>query len=136
MLRFLASRLESFNDVFKHATRDDRAGIVVPDELMEAWMHVLMGLVYFTSDREVAADLISDASSLIDESLKSMVMGMSDHKLRAQAVLLPMEFVCLISLELMSRPPPGLPDITTTYADRLAAIARLPSRHPRRHDKR
>lgn len=94
-----------------------------------------MGLAYFHSDREMAHELIHDAGGLIDEALRDMVMTLSDYTLREQAVLQPMELVSLISLELMMKAPPGLPDITGTYLNRLATIASLPAPSSPRPDK-
>lgn len=125
MLRPLATKLDSFTDIFNH---EDRSRITVPDELMEAWIHLLMGLMYSPADREGWDELIEGATKLVDTALADMVMAMSDYTLRSQAVLLPMELACLISLELMTEAPPGLPSITKTYLTRLATIASCP--HP------
>lgn len=99
----------------------------MPDEVVQAWIHLLMALVRYDSDRRKAYRLLEDAHDLLDAGLKQMVMALSDRTLLSQAVVLPMELVSLLSLQLMQNPNPGLPDMMETYLSYITSIVSSPS---------
>ena len=117
--------ITSFADIFRHAGKQDRSRISVPDEIMQAWIHVLMGLVYLHTgtDKSKSSKLLQDAWPLLEEGLGDMVMAMSDRTLLQQSVVQPMELVSLMSAQLMQNPTPGLPSVTDTYFSYLYSIA-------------
>ncbi|RYP33654.1 hypothetical protein DL767_004649 [Monosporascus sp. MG133] len=62
-LRAMSLSLASLNELLSHARNVDRVRITVPDEITEAWVHLILGLV--NSERgEHAERLLDDASRL------------------------------------------------------------------------
>lgn len=118
--------MTSFSDVFRHAGKQDRSRIRVPDEIMQAWIYVLMGLIFMHTDTVKSSNLLEDAKSLLDEGLGEMVMAMSDRTLLEQAIVQPMELVSLMSAQLMQNPTPNLPSAADTYSSYLFIIASPP----------
>lgn len=125
----LAATMTSFAEIFRHAGPEERARTRVPDEVVQAWIHLLMALVCGGSDEHRAGGLMDDARDLLDAGLREMVMAMSDRTLLGRAVVLPMELVSLLSLQLMQNPNPGLPDAAETYLSCIKTIAS--PHHPR-----
>lgn len=117
----------SFNQVFGSAKASDRLKTKVPDTLIQAWIHLLMGLIYATNDYvreqlfETARQLIEKGATVIIESLAKKKPSLLD-----QSTVLPQELFSLISLRLLQDVTAGSPDIDRTYSTYLNSLVSSP----------
>ncbi|KAK3317448.1 hypothetical protein B0T19DRAFT_434993 [Cercophora scortea] len=121
-LRGFATIAMAFNEIFVHAQKSDRLKITVPVEIIDAWLHILLGLVNLPKDQDKAETLMDGANSLLNEGLSSIVKSVSKGSLLESSVVLPLELVSLMSLKLLGDSTLGLPDISETYSTCLAAV--------------
>jgi len=121
-LRKLTIVITSFNEIFAHAQTKDRLRITVPDKLIGAWIHLLMGLIYLPKDLDKSERRIDDAKSLLYEGINTIVMSLSEKSLLENSVVLPLEIVALMSLTLLQDITQSHPDISKTYYSYLSAV--------------
>ncbi len=121
-LRNLTIVITSFNEIFAHAQIRDRLRITVPDELIQAWIHLLMGLIYLPKDQFKSERLIDYAKSLLGKGINAIIMSLSEKSLLENSVVLPLEIVSLMSLKLLQDITQSHPDISKTYYSYLDAV--------------
>lgn len=112
-----------FTETFVHAQHADRVQIHVPDQLIDGWLHLLLGLSYMSSDPERASSFLDfHAKPLISQGLNAIVKDMAKKPLFEKSIILPQELVSLMSMKLLTDVTPGLPNISQTYSAYLSAI--------------
>ncbi|KAK3492602.1 uncharacterized protein B0T23DRAFT_146058 [Neurospora hispaniola] len=123
VLKELAVMILYFTETFMHAQHSDRVQIRVPDQLIDGWLHLLLGLSYMSTDPERASTFLDlHAKPLISQGLNAIVKDMAKKPLLENSVVLPQELVSLISRKLLTDVTPGLPNISQTYSAYLSAI--------------
>ena len=125
-LRKLTQLIQSFEILLSQSGADDREKIKIPDEFVQAWVHLLIGLVHSTQGRhlwrthaEIAETLIKTGMRLVINDLASRS---SSSSLLERAALLPMELVSMMSLTLFKDMTGTFRDISETYLDYLKAL--------------
>ncbi|KAK3385827.1 hypothetical protein B0H63DRAFT_394118 [Podospora didyma] len=121
-LKPLCVRVLTFNDIFAHVQKADQSKITVPKELIEGWIHFLMGFIYMPTDPIKTDRLIDDAKTLINAGMAVMIYALSDKSLLDCSVLMPLELLSLTSLRLLRDATVGMPDITSCYSSSLGII--------------
>ncbi|CCC06689.1 hypothetical protein SMACR_00715 [Sordaria macrospora] len=123
VLKELAGMILYFTETFVHAQHADRVQIHVPDQLIDGWLHLLLGLSYMSSDPERASSFLDfHAKPLISQGLNAIVKDMAKKPLFEKSIILPQELVSLMSMKLLTDVTPGLPNISQTYSAYLSAI--------------
>ena len=106
-----------FTETFRYAQHADRLHIHVPDQLIDGWLHLLLGLSYMSTDPERASTFLDvHAKPLISQGLNAIVKDMAKTPLLEKSVVLPQELVSLMSINLLKDITPGLPNISLTYS--------------------
>ncbi|KAK3987253.1 hypothetical protein QBC44DRAFT_246283 [Cladorrhinum sp. PSN332] len=125
ILQQLTPDLPTFNEVFVHADVKERAKIKTPSLLLDAWVHIVLGLVN-RRDEDRMYQLSSTAagrSGLMYQGMTEMLRALSDQELYDRSMVLPLELVSLISMKLLNDITPGLPGgIRETYSSYLDSI--------------
>lgn len=112
-----------FTETFLHAQHADRVQIHVPDQLIDGWLHILLGLCSMSMDPLRALTFLDfHAKPLISQGLNAIVKDMAKKPLLEKSVVLPQELFSLMSMKLLTDITPGLPNISKTYSDYLGAI--------------
>ncbi|RYO78437.1 hypothetical protein DL766_001500 [Monosporascus sp. MC13-8B] len=136
-LRSLCVELQAFNEIFTQSGRHEQAKIAVPKEIVEGWIHLLMGLVYLPKDYDKSDPLVDDAKILIHSGMAAVVRSLSDKSLLDSSVILPLELLSLLSLKLLQDVTVGMPNISECYSACLdvmeANIASKPSDRSREY---
>ncbi|PQE19750.1 mg2+ transporter protein [Rutstroemia sp. NJR-2017a WRK4] len=138
-LKPIAVRLTAWSDLLSHAKASDHTRIKTPNEFLQAWLHLLMGLIYLSKENQHRSyEFIFSAETLTTRGLKTIIQSLSKKNLVESSVVLPLELVSLMSLKLLHGITPGHSDIIKTYSsytDSIEAdIAMKPS--DRSHEKR
>lgn len=123
-LRNLTQAIQSFKNILSHAEPLERAGIKVPDELIRAWMHLLMALIYSTQGAQAWRDHLEIVLSLIKTGMEGVIDGMTSDSLLDKVVVLPLEIVSLLSLKLLEDSTGTYPNIRATYSEYLDSLVR------------
>lgn len=87
----------------------------MPKELVEAWIHLLMGLIYRPTNFDRSDRLVDDAKNLMNSGMVAVVHALSEKPLLDSAVVLPQELLSLLSLKLLQDTTVGMPDIGECY---------------------
>lgn len=124
-LRKLTQAIQSFRDILCHAQPLERANITVPDELIRAWLHLLMALIYSAQGAFSWNDHSEIARTLIKKGMEEVIEGMATESLLKRAVVLPLEIVSLVSLKLLEDATGAYPNIGATYSEYLDALVRI-----------
>ena len=115
-LRSLCTQLQLFSEIFSQSGRPEQAKIVVPKEIVEGWIHLLMALVYLPKDYHKSDRLFDDAKLLIHSGMAAVVRSLSEKSLLDSSVVLPQELVSLLSLKLLQDSTMGMPDVSQCYS--------------------
>lgn len=112
----------SFKETIGLSTSPSQLAIVVPDELKNAWLHLMMGLVFVPYDEVMSETLLVQAQLLIEDGIEHIVKALSTKSLTESAVILPIELFSLTGLKLLQDSTAGLPDISNTYSTYLQSV--------------
>lgn len=128
-LRRLTQPIQSFENLFTHAKAQDRPTIKVPDDLIKAWLHLLMGLIYSTAEIDVWSMHIHNAENLIKTGMRQVVESLPRHALLDSAAVLPMDIVSMACLNLFKDMTGKFSNISETYSEYLKALVSTQSPH-------
>ncbi|KXX79338.1 hypothetical protein MMYC01_204552 [Madurella mycetomatis] len=115
-LRKLCIEVQLFNEIFSQSGRPEQARIVVPKEIVEGWIHLLMALVYLPKDDDKSDKLFDDARTLISSGMATVIRSLSEKSSLDNSVFLPQELVSLFSLKLLQDSTLGMPDVSQCYS--------------------
>jgi hypothetical protein len=89
---------------------------------IDAWLHLLMGLIYLPKVQSESERRMKGAKLLIDKGIKAIVESLPGKPLLEKSVVLPLEIVSLMSLKLLQDVTPPGSDIIKTYSDFLEKV--------------
>ena len=115
--RRLSVEFQALSDIFSHTETQERAKIEVPKEIVEGWIHLLMGFIYLLTEPDTHYRLTDDANTLIRAGITTMVRSLSEKSLLESSVVLPL--MSLLSLDLLQDVTKGTQDITAIYFESL-----------------
>ena len=107
------------NELLSYARCIDRVRVTVPNEITEAWVHLVLGLVNLERS-EHAERLLDDASRLLSESAIEIVKALSQKSLEESSTILPLEIFSLVALKLIQ----SIPNVPGTQTDDISQIYR------------
>jgi hypothetical protein len=103
--------------ILKHIPAAERHNVVVPDSLVLAWMHLLMGLIMSTEDDGTWEEHLHVTHQLILKGLADMLSTLPAGDLLAFTTLRPMDLVSLFSLKLIKDSADGFISLTDSYSE-------------------
>lgn len=115
----------AFKSILSHAEPTDRLHIDVPLDLIRAWLHLVMGLIYASHDTHMWEDHLEVTDSLVKSGMKHVMERLSHLKLLERSSVLPLEVVSLISYGLLSNTSGKYAGISDTYSEYLRALVSL-----------
>ncbi|GKT54745.1 Mg2+ transporter [Colletotrichum tofieldiae] len=122
LLRQLALPVIAFKSILSCAEPTDRLEIDVPLDLIRAWLHLVMGLIYASHETHMWEDHLDVADSLVKSGMKHIMERLSNLNLLERSSVLPLEVVSLISYGLLANTPGKYVGITDTYSEYLRAL--------------
>ncbi|KAK1985651.1 hypothetical protein LZ30DRAFT_583814 [Colletotrichum cereale] len=122
LLRQLALPVIAFKSILSHAEPTDRLEIDVPLDLIRAWLHLVMGLIYASHETHMWEDHLDVADSLVKSGMKHIMERLSNFNLLERSSVLPLEVVSLISCGLLANTPGKYAGIADTYSEYLRAL--------------
>ncbi|KAK1723977.1 uncharacterized protein BDZ83DRAFT_579540 [Colletotrichum acutatum] len=121
-LRQMALPVIAFKSILSHAEPTDRVDIDVPLELIRAWLHLVMGLIYASHETHMWEDHLEVADTLVKNGMKHMMERLSSLNLLERSSVLPLEVVSLISYGLLSNTSGKYAGISDTYSEYLRSL--------------
>ncbi|KAI1370582.1 hypothetical protein F4677DRAFT_457763 [Hypoxylon crocopeplum] len=121
-LRRLCVEVQTFKEMFAQSGKLEQAKIAVPKEIVEGWIHLLMGLIYLLKDHDKSDRLLNNARDLIRSGMATIIRSLSDKSLLDSSVVLPLELLSLLSLKLLQDFTVGMPDISECYSACLSSV--------------
>ncbi|KAK1998636.1 hypothetical protein LX36DRAFT_575892 [Colletotrichum falcatum] len=122
LLRQLTLPVIAFKSIISHAEPTDRLEIHVPLDLIRAWLHLVMGLIYASHETNMWEDHLDVAGSLVKSGMKHIMERLSNFNLLERSSVLPLEIVSLISYDLLANTPGKYAGVTDTYSEYLRAL--------------
>ncbi|KAK6840013.1 hypothetical protein PG987_005879 [Apiospora arundinis] len=104
-----------FQGIFNHIPAEERRSVRIDDALVQAWMHLLMGLIMGSQDTRGWSEHLDTCSSRFQSGTKEIISHLSTVDLLEHAVLQPLELVSLLSLKLIQDSTDGKTDLTESY---------------------
>ncbi|KAK6856541.1 hypothetical protein PG995_006728 [Apiospora arundinis] len=114
-LRFYSGLMLYFQGIFNHIPAEERRSVRIDDALVQAWMHLLMGLIMGSQDTRGWSEHLETCSSRFQSGTKDIISYLSTVDLLEHAVLQPLELVSLLSLKLIQDSTDGKTDLTESY---------------------
>jgi len=121
-LEMIVRHSRPFKDLLSHARAVDSSKIEIPDELLKAWLHLIMSLINMTRGSSLWEHQMEICSSLMDKGMKMVVQGLGQNSLLAKSVLMPFEVASLVNFQLLQGVRESLPDISETYFEYLKKL--------------
>lgn len=96
----MAKIIGSFQGILSHTSAADRESISVPDSLICAWLHLLMGLVGCTQNSDDWLENLEVSEALIKKGMGEIMENLPTQDLLTKAVIQPIELLSLLSWKL------------------------------------
>lgn len=96
--------------------------MTIPDALKNAWLHLVMSLIFVQHDEVMSENILISAESLLETGIEEIVTSLCDKPLMENTVMLPMELFSLMALKLLQDTTAGLPDISRIYSAYLESV--------------
>ncbi|VBB79618.1 Putative protein of unknown function [Podospora comata] len=117
--------LSSFNATFSAASPTDLKKVHTPWLLVDAWIHILLGLAISPKNTTRSEFLLDSGLSSLRQGTDTMIQSVAnsfERTLFDRSVILPTDLFSLISMQLLKDITPALPDISETYSSYLDTI--------------
>ncbi|KAI5867033.1 hypothetical protein GGS23DRAFT_301604 [Durotheca rogersii] len=121
-LRYIARETQYFQDIMLHASDAIRSRAEIPDSLVRAWLHLVMGLVQASLADEAWTENLNIAGALIRRGMDDIMNGLSSENLLYSSVVQPMDLVSLVSFSLLRDSTERYSSINDTYSDYLKGL--------------
>ncbi|KAF6828652.1 mg2+ transporter [Colletotrichum musicola] len=121
-LRQLALPVMAFKRILSHAGPTDSLETDVPLDLIRAWLHLVMGLIYASHETHSWEDHLEVADSLVKSGMKLVMERLSNLNLLERSSVLPLEVVSMLSYGLLSNTSGKFAGISDTYSEYLKAL--------------
>jgi hypothetical protein len=122
-LRQLAASMQAFKDIVNYANESQRKTIRLPAEIVRGWLHLIMAVVYSNHDEQACLQHLTVMETLMRTCMRAAIDSVSHQPLLDKAAILPLEVVCLISLNLLQDKTGKHSNISETYSEFLKALA-------------
>ncbi|EFX05398.1 Mg2+ transporter [Grosmannia clavigera kw1407] len=123
VLRRLSRRVQMFQELFGGTgLREPVQLATVPNELVDAWIDLLMFLVLLPAYTGKCSQLLEHCNTLLSSGMAAAVLKLSDQPLLARVVVQPMDLLALLSMPIMQDVTGGLPDICECYSAALESM--------------
>jgi len=124
-LRQLTVPVQAFVALIENADEEERGNLQLPPEMVRAWLHLVMGLIYSIRDEQECWEQFVVLDSLIRRSIRTTVNSLSQQPLLDKSAVLPLEVVSLMSLNLLHDVTGKYWNISDTYSEFLKALVSL-----------
>ncbi|KAI1634420.1 hypothetical protein F4809DRAFT_513097 [Biscogniauxia mediterranea] len=114
--------IQSFQAIISQAPPNVRNRIEVPDDLIRAWLHLIMGLIQISLNYQAWDENMNVADGLIRRGMDEIINKLSTRSLLDYSVVLPMDLVVLFSSRLLRNFTGKFPNINKTYSDYLKGL--------------
>ncbi|KAI1765348.1 hypothetical protein GGR53DRAFT_270001 [Hypoxylon sp. FL1150] len=121
-LRGLTRVIQSFQDIMSHTPGHLRSKIEVPDGLVIAWLHLVMGLVQASVSSVAWNENMDVAEALIRKGMNDIMDELPAEDLLSSSIVQPMELVALVSMNLLRDSTGTYSSINNTYSDYLKGL--------------
>lgn len=112
------------------AQAGDRLEIKIPDELLKAWLHIIMSLINYTR-ANLWEDQMNTCAALVEEGMKKVVQSLNRTSLLEKSVFMPSEVASLINFQLLQDLTGNQSsDICETYSVYLRGLVSVHSNDP------
>ncbi|KAI1142915.1 hypothetical protein F5Y05DRAFT_408368 [Hypoxylon sp. FL0543] len=121
-LRGFTRVIQSFQDILSHAPASLRTKVEVPDDLVRAWLHLVVALVQASLNEEAWNENIAVAEALMRRGMDEIMDELPTDDLLSRSVVQPMDLVALVSLKLLQDSTGTYSSINGTYSDYLKGL--------------
>ncbi|OTA69317.1 hypothetical protein K449DRAFT_428757 [Hypoxylon sp. EC38] len=121
-LRGFTRVIQSFQGILSHAPASLRTKVEVPDDLVRAWLHLVIALIQASLNEEAWNENMIVAEALMRRGMANIMDELSTEDLLSRSVVQPMELVALVSLRLLQDSTGTYSSINNTYSDYLKEL--------------
>ncbi|PFH60487.1 hypothetical protein XA68_10877 [Ophiocordyceps unilateralis] len=121
-LRTISQHIRTFQSIMAYADQRTRATISLPQQLVTAWLHVVLAIVSAGDARAGWRAHMDKAKALIEQGIRTVVQAVSSRSLVDDSAVLPMEIVSLIAAELLRDRVGKENDVVDTYSQFLSSL--------------
>ncbi|KAI2464473.1 hypothetical protein F4781DRAFT_70403 [Annulohypoxylon bovei var. microspora] len=121
-LRGFTRVIQSFRGILSHAPAPVRTKVEMPNDLVRAWLHLVIALIQASQNEEAWNENIIVAEALIQRGMNDIMDQLPTPDLLSNSVIQPMELVALMSLKLLRDSTGTYSRIDDTYSDYLKGL--------------
>ncbi|CAM1507046.1 Fc.00g066870.m01.CDS01 [Cosmosporella sp. VM-42] len=121
-LRDFTQEIQAFQNIMSHADVEERANVELPKEFVNAWLYLVMAMIYSASNEGPWRNRIIRATTLVSQGMRKIIKGLSDVNLLEKATVLPLEVLSLLTLGLLQDQVGKSDDICETYSQYLNSL--------------
>ncbi|KAK8069876.1 Mg2+ transporter [Apiospora phragmitis] len=116
-LREMTRRMVYFQGILRHLPATERRSIFIPDTLVRAWMHLLMGLIMSSEDTGSWEEYLKTAEKLIQKGSTDIISSLPTVDLMEYIAMQPLELASLFSLKLLQDSTDRYTSLTDSYSE-------------------
>lgn len=123
----MVRQIQPLKDMLSQASLADRMKINIPGELVKAWLHVVMILVFAAQESDAWRGHYRKARRLLEEGSRMLLQGFVKRSLLEDSVVMPQDIASLVSLKLLHGVSNGSAkrEIAQTYLEYLSKLVSI-----------
>ncbi|KAI1880901.1 hypothetical protein JX265_001141 [Neoarthrinium moseri] len=131
-LRSMTREILSFQGIMSNVAHSDRLEITVPDDLLRAWLHLVMALVQASEGSENWIENMDATEILLSKGMSEIMQELPVHNLLDYAVVRPMELVPIMTRKLTQELQGSDLNLNDTYSQYIKHLENMIMEHPDR----
>lgn len=121
----VSRRLDSVRDLLSLASYDELSSIDLPQELVTAWMHLIVCLASATADYDLFYGNAIKFEKLADTGIRLVLRRLTSRSLLDYAILMPLDIASLVGMNLLHDLTGPYKNISATYDEYLSTLVGL-----------
>lgn len=118
----MARYMQSFQDIFFQVPADERRHVMVPDTMILAWLHLVIGLIHGSQGDLSWEEYLSVANGLVRKGMDETMLDLEAPELLDSTVVQPLDLVSLMVFQLLKDSTEGHKNLSDTYQNHLMGL--------------
>lgn len=122
----MARYMQSFQDIFSQISADERRHVIVPDAMVLAWLHLVIGLIHGSQGDLIWEDNLNVVDGLVRKGMNEIMMELEAPELLSSTVVQPLDIVSLLVFQLLKDSTEGHMNLSDAYQNHLMGLVSSP----------
>lgn len=121
-LRTMARYMQSFQDIFFEVPTEERRHVMVPDTMIQAWLHLVIGLIHGSQGDLSWEEYLNVADGLVRKGMNETMLDLEAPELLDSTVVQPLDLISLMAFQILKDSTEGYKNLSDTYQNHLMGL--------------